>query len=293
MRDHNNFKSLFFCSFFVLLGFSPMFAQKAIYGNGDIQQDIRKLKLFSKLNVELNGDIIIHLGEQPKVIVETDENILKNVTTLVSNNELVISQKDWPEPSKKLIVHVYTPMIHQIVSDSWAYIELLNMNQATLKMDLESGSLRASGRVDALQLNSEDTKIDCSNLTVGEATIRLRGYADMRLCCAEVLKKDVDGGAQLRLLSMDDDVAGSESKESLQYIDFEIVNNSWSRKHFVVRGPKGHPFSYGFPMNPLFSRPERWPVGTKVYKTSPLGMEQLILEIRAEDENQRIQLFKD
>ena len=269
-------------------------AQKAIYGNGNIEQDIRSVKMFSKLEINFNGDVIIHLGEQPKVIVQTDQNILQNITTMVKGTKLVIDQKDWPEPSKKFIVHVYTPMITEIVSDSWTNITMKEIDQKKLTVNIEQGSFIGTGSVENLVVHSEQGKFDLKNLTVQNADIKLRGYADMTMCCVESLKKNIADGADFKVLngSFAEDVK-QEPKIELKYINFEIVNNSWTRNHFVVRGPKGHKFSYGFPMNPGFTREERWPVGTKVFKTNLVGLETVLIEVTAEDENKKVKLFQD
>lgn len=284
---------LFLLCFFTLGVSLPMFSQKPIYGNGNIQTDVRKVKMFTKLNIELNGDIIIHLGEQPKVIVETDENILANITTSVSNNELLVTQKKWPEPSKKFIVHVYTPVLSKITSDSWANIDIHKINQKKLELFIELGSIVASGSVQELTVHSEQAKIDLENLTVGNAKVKLTGYADMVMCCAESLIKDINDGAELKVLSLLSENEEIKTSKEVKYINFEIVNNSWSRNHFYVQGPKERRFSYGFPMNPLFSRAERWPIGTKVYQVNLLGIKKLLVEIEEKDENTKVKLFED
>ena len=294
MIQQIRFKTLLsFLSMFILFQSSTLLAQKAIYGNGTIQQDKRMVANFSQLNVSLNGTIIIHTGQQPHVIVETDENILKNVVTKVQGNVLVIDQKDWPEPSKKFIVHVYSPMITSIKTDSWANIKMLDIVQERLSLNLDEGSIIASGNVTNLSVISGQAKLDFTNLTTETVDVELNGYADMVLCCAETVKRKIKPGATFKLLSDPSQSDNAVSQEiKIEYVDFTLVNNKMTRGHFVVRGPKSKRFSYGFPLNPYFSKKERWPVGTKIYKETLLGSEVLLVEIKKADENQRVNLFK-
>jgi len=78
------------------------------------------------------------------------------------------------------------------------------------------------------------------------------------------------------------------------YIAFKIKNNSLKRQQFYVKGPKpgGEYFSYGFPMNPGQKRNENWTVGTKVYRVSAMHTKVLLIEIKAENEGQTVDLFE-
>lgn len=85
----------------------------------------------------------------------------------------------------------------------------------------------------------------------------------------------------------------SENKTSeVEYIKFQLQNNSIKRVHAYVKGPKEKPFSYGFPLNPGAKRPENWPVGTKVYLERNIGANKYLITIKAEDENQVVKLFQ-
>jgi len=86
----------------------------------------------------------------------------------------------------------------------------------------------------------------------------------------------------------------TNQQEEVRYIKFKIKNNSFNRNHFYVVGPKpnGGKFSYGFPMMPGQIRKETWTTGTKIYKTTKLGLRKLLVTIKADDENQVVKLFR-
>lgn len=84
-----------------------------------------------------------------------------------------------------------------------------------------------------------------------------------------------------------------DQETKIEFISFEIKNNSENRNHFYVVGPKpdGSQFSYGFPMMPNAKRLENWSVGTKVYQANSLGFKNLLVTITKDNENQIVNLF--
>jgi outer membrane protein assembly factor BamB len=59
----------------------------------------------------------------------------------------------------------------------------------------------------------------------------------------------------------------SIGKNGLVYLEFSIHNTSQETIQAVVKGPEKHPFGYGLPIRPNQPRIEKWPVGTKLYRT--------------------------
>ena len=68
-------------------------------------------------------------------------------------------------------------------------------------------------------------------------------------------------------------------ENGLKYIEFAIKNGTSSTIQAYVKGPNKHPFSYGLPLRPSRRRLERWPVGTKLYRTSNGVRRELLLEV--------------
>lgn len=81
--------------------------------------------------------------------------------------------------------------------------------------------------------------------------------------------------------------------DSLRYMDLRIKNNSSNRLNAYVKGPKpdGHFFSYGFPMWPGQVRRERWTIGTKVYRTTSLGLRKELITIKATHDHKVVPLY--
>lgn len=270
-------------------------AQKALYGNGTIQEKKRIVKKFTTLNVQLNGTIYVHLGQQSHVVVKTDENLISKVQTKVSSSGvLTIDQDGWPEPSKGFVVHVFTPYLTKIEGDSWSDIEISYIEQDFLTINKDLGTMKIKGKVNDLNVDSKQAKMDFSKLIVRNAQVNLEVRAKLTLCCAESVIKTIDRSSKFILLSdgTDDELATEKTKvQKPKYVNFSLINNSYSRKNFVVRGPLEAPFSYGFALMPYFAKKERWPVGTKIYRESLSGETTLLRVIELEDAETKVKLY--
>ena len=145
-------------------------------------------------------------------------------------------------------------------------------------------------------------KIDTSKLIVADANISISSWGSVTANVSESIESNIAENGQL-VLVQEPKIYRGDAKElseknlneplAVEWISFEIKNNSFGRKNFYVVGPKkdGSRFSYGFPMMPGATRKENWTVGSKIYKVSKLGARKLLVTIKAEDENQTVKLF--
>jgi hypothetical protein len=79
----------------------------------------------------------------------------------------------------------------------------------------------------------------------------------------------------------------------LDYIELAIRNNTPSTLQTEVQGPAKHPFSYGIPFPSGTVRIERWPIGTKLFRTRGELRGRVLLEVGNEDAGQTIDLSSD
>lgn len=65
----------------------------------------------------------------------------------------------------------------------------------------------------------------------------------------------------------------------LVYVEFLIRNPGWQTIQAFVKGPGEHPFSYGLPLRPKQVRLEKWPVGTRLFRTQNGIRKDLLLTV--------------
>lgn len=74
----------------------------------------------------------------------------------------------------------------------------------------------------------------------------------------------------------------TRGKNGLLYLEFAIHNVSSETIQAYVKGPAAHPFSYGLPIRPSRKRLEKWPVGTKLFRTKNGIKKGLLFTVDAE-----------
>lgn len=74
----------------------------------------------------------------------------------------------------------------------------------------------------------------------------------------------------------------TRGKNGLVYLEFALRAAGDKTIQAFVKGPAEHPFSYGLPIRPGKTRLEKWPVGTRLYRTH-LGIRKNLLLTVEED----------
>ena len=182
----------------------------------------------------------------------------------------------------------------------------MNINNSTFTATAEVGTIRLLGKSELLQANAEVGTVIADDLEVNIADVDIDGWGKVSVGKAKTISGMVRHGGNLvyqdsatNVKAGSDDestvvLAGSTStvETKTRYIKLKVKNNSWKRLNAYVIGPKpdGKKFSYGFPMRPGQVRDKNWTIGTKVYRKTALGVRKLLIEIKAEDEGQVVNL---
>lgn len=157
-------------SFILILFFlsSCVFSGPSIKGNGNVVEEIRKSKDFSKIEVSRGMNVYISQGETPKIVVKADGNLLDAIETTIDGDILIIrtSKNIRNATSKK--VFVTTPHLEALKSSSGSNV----YSETTL----EFKNLKISGSAGSnqtLEINSEYTELSASS----GSNIKLKGIA--------------------------------------------------------------------------------------------------------------------
>ena len=289
---------LFVTSLLLTTFFVNGFAQKRVDGNGNIVKNVRSLPLFTEIEIELNATIAVHCQQKPEAIVTVDENIQRFIITKVEGNKLLISQEGWPESTKGFQIDIYVPFINKIVNDSWSKLSVENLNTEHLEINSSIGDMAIAGKVSSVAVQSKNAKIDMEKLLIEEADINISGRGEVRIAEVESLSTDINQKGHLiynkEEVVENSDPNSSEKKRSakrVEYVQVRIQNNSLSFPPLRIQGPDAHPFSYGFRIFPGFSKLEKVPVGTQIYKENSNAGDDLLLTIQREDADKKLSLF--
>jgi len=268
------------------------------YGNRSLSTKTYPEQTTTAVLVNLNADITLDANAKGMVI-EAESNIIDLIDIDYSGTSLELSQKKWIEPNLPIRITIGAGDLLELEHDTWGTTTVQNIDNEVLTVRANIGTVVLAGKTDNLILRSKKGKILATELVAQAADIRLKGAAVANLNVVEKAVCNLNDRSTLTYVNTPTETSDCTPQVyvpnvNAKYIDFKIKNNSWSRRHFVVVGPKpdGTEFSYGFPMMPGQSKKERWTTGTKIYRENALGVRTLLVTISAADENTTVKLFK-
>lgn len=277
-----------------------------INGNGNMSTTTLSVNDLTEIDIQFNADIILDFNAEETMTITADENVLNYIGKSFVNGKLTLDQIKWIEPSRNPKITIGTPNLKKVFQGTHSTTNIINVKSEKLWINGNVGKIFVAGICDEVRVNVSGTDVNLQNTKITYADITVDGRATVTLNEVYQLDTDLSRKAHIKLLKEPSQYLGNSKEEvqgrkpeyavnpDLKYISFKIKNNSWTRKHFVVVGPKrdGNTFSYGFPMMPGSTKTENWSVGTKIYKEGKLGSRELLVTIDAEDEGKVVKLFE-
>ena len=173
------------------LATSCEFIPNGIKGNGEIVKEEVEVNDFSAVNVSNGFDVYLTKGDQPRVTLEVDENLLPHIKVRVEGKKLIISSRKNIWKSRSLKAHVTYTEIEAISASGGSDIYgrntiktdnfSLNMSGGTdADLDIEGKHLKAnlSGGSD-LELEYVGESFDLSSSGGSDAELTLRKLVDV------------------------------------------------------------------------------------------------------------------
>lgn len=175
---HKIFSSLFLLSLVIV--FSS--CEPCLEGRGDIVSEVRELNDFTLLKIDVPADVLIHIGEFPKVSIQTHENIIGKIKTRIKGKTLVIEADPCINNLEKLRIDLVVTELNGISLNGSGSVK----SKTQLKSDNFKVQINGSGilSVDVFA-NSVKAKINGSgNMIVNGTTknldIKINGSGDFK-----------------------------------------------------------------------------------------------------------------
>ena len=120
---------------------SCIFMGPSIKGNGNVVEETRKVKEFDEIKVSRGMNVYISQGDETKVVVKADENLLDAIETKIEGNTLKVTSNQNIRRAKTKKVFVTTPNISMIktTAGSNVYSETV-INSRNLDLSSSAGS---------------------------------------------------------------------------------------------------------------------------------------------------------
>lgn len=143
--------------FSVIISASCIFMGPSLKGNGNVVEETRKVGEFSEIKVSRGMNVYISQGDETKVVVIADDNLLDAIKTQIDGNSLKVTVNRNIRNATSKKVFVTTPNISMIKSTAGSNVfsETVIRSQ---NLDL-SGSAGSNMKLD---VNSKDLTVSVS-----------------------------------------------------------------------------------------------------------------------------------
>ncbi|MEM6769643.1 MAG: DUF2807 domain-containing protein [Bacteroidota bacterium] len=280
--------------------------QAQVRGNGKLITKNLPAEGLEFLEMGLYANVSVDMSVPAGITITVEENLLPYLNLKVEEGKLALAQTEWIESSIPITIRIGAPDLERIDNSVHETVTVENIDVPEFRLTAFLGKVILSGSVEDLDLSGENGRVDATNLQAERVVLNFWGQGEVLLGKTEYINGIVKPDARVVYQGGDPVVrtrgggsvmsqvkAERVKRPDARFIKFAVKNNSGRRIQCYVSGPKpdGSRFSYGFPMNPGQTRAKDWSVGSKVYRVTKLGVRKLLVEIKATDEGETVDLF--
>lgn len=209
-------------------------------GDGNVVKEERKVSGFSELDVSGAFTVYITQGNEEKLILEADENLMEYIRTEVSGNTLEIYTKGEIRDYKEMNVYLtYKELTDIEISGA---VELTTENRMkTTELDLEvSGAAELNMSIEAKEISADfsgASEVEFSGYT-GELDIDVSGAGELDAyeMEADIVRLDVSGAATARVYAREELHIDASGASTVKYKGepkvYSDVSGASSIKHY-------------------------------------------------------------
>ena len=203
----------------ILLVLSVIFLQRCNInvkrGNGNIVTQEIELDNFSRVSVGGNYNVTLLGSEEPRVIIETDENLLAFINTELYDQTLNINNVHSLKGTQGIKIDIFYPALNKLYSTGASKIEhedvlvseelIINLSGAgAIDLEIETqkvninltgaGVINLAGRTDILETHiSGAGGLSAMELISNECSINLSGLGGAEVYASEKLEATITG----------------------------------------------------------------------------------------------------
>ncbi|MEM6802933.1 MAG: DUF2807 domain-containing protein [Bacteroidota bacterium] len=263
-----------------------------------------------EIEIAVKADVKISCEGAEGVDVQTGKSEMDLLDIYQEENRLYIRSKEWIGSENDINIQIAAPQLRFVQGNAGSMIEVKEVDKEEFSAMAITGEIKLYGKAQVLRASGEIGKVDASEFEAEEVALNVWDAGSVVLGSPEKIsgktrasaKVQYENEPQLAIKTyseskfkqkQDKPKTSKVRNPEARFIEFTLKNNSLNRIQCYVKGPKadGSSFSYGFPMNPGQKREKDWSVGSKVYRVNKMGMRKLLIEIKAEDEGQVVQMY--
>lgn len=197
------------------------FRNEQVHGSGKIVKQSREPGHFTGVGLGMSGNVDIRIGNSESVTIETDDNILPLIETVVENGTLKIrpARKDTSFDTRNLRIVVQARALEKVSVGGSGNVEVNGMRGERLQFDVGgsgsinarglegasvavslggSGSLKASGTAENLNVSIGGSgKVAVGQLQARNVMVSIGGSGEATVWARESLNTSVAGSGDI------------------------------------------------------------------------------------------------
>ena len=197
------------------------FAGERVQGNGNISKQVREVSNFTGLGLGLPGTVEVRIGNTESVTIETDDNILPLIETVVEDGTLKIrpTRRELQLDTRNLKVVVQARKIERISVGGSGSVDAEGLRGGKLSFDVGgsgsmnlrgiegdsvtvslggSGNLKATGSADKLKVSIGGSgKVSTGQLATRDAVVSIGGSGQAVVWARQSLTVSVAGSGDV------------------------------------------------------------------------------------------------
>lgn len=176
-------------------------APNIVAGSGRQASETRTVRPFSAIDLSGSADVAVSFGETQSVVVETDDNLLELVETVVQGDTLVIRNKSNTSTATLLGVRVtiVMPALEEVTVSGSGSVAIAGLEGERVSFHLPgSGLITAYGTVKNIEATLNGSgNIQCGDLEAEVAEVHLSGSGNVTVYASEHLTAEIGGSGNV------------------------------------------------------------------------------------------------
>ncbi len=201
-------------------------------GSGILTTTTRNVSDFTELEVDGKFDVYVHIDDNPRVEITTDDNIISEVQTFVQDGELQIEMSDdyYRFKFTKMEIHVYNSTYTSLEFDGSikAYV-VDTIFTPTLKLEHEgsgNSEVKFVGNSISMKVNGSGNIQSSGSALSSKVEINGSGKIDALDLPADNVIAEIDGSGKIYVNAIEQLSAKINGSGSIKYIGNPSVNSS-------------------------------------------------------------------
>ena len=177
-------------------------------GSGDMETVELDLKSFHRIDSDCSLDIFVEIGDEQKVLLTIDDNLIDNMVTRVRGKTLKVSARGSFSSRRGGQLEITVPSLDEIRLSGSGDIEIIGLDGEEFSYRLSgSGDLTAEGRVDNLSIRiSGSGDVDTRDLIAKDVIVRVTGSGDAMVYAEESFDGHISGSGDITCWGDPEDV---------------------------------------------------------------------------------------